>query len=199
MSSHEDSWNRARTGLSALLLALSLVVLQAAAVRPAQSQPVQDLATFPRTTLEITHEAQKGRHGRQHDAPQHRFDVWIADTPERQQQGLMFVRDLPAMQGMLFPHEPPRVANFWMKNTYIELDMVFIGTDRHIIKIIERAQPFKLDSLSSDRPVSAVLEIKGGEAAKLGVRVGDLVSWSAAGSHQPAGKSKVPPRSPAPA
>ena len=165
--------------LRALLLASSLVVLPAVDCW-AQSPPVQDLATFPRTTLEITHEARKGRHTKEHDAPQHRFDVWIADTPERQQQGLMFVRDLPAGQGMLFPQDAPRVANFWMKNTYIELDLVFIGTDGHIVKIIERAQPFKLDSLSSDRPVSAVLEIKGGEATRLRVQVGDRVTWDKA-------------------
>ncbi|TLY61455.1 MAG: DUF192 domain-containing protein [Gammaproteobacteria bacterium] len=177
MSSHDDSLSRARTGLSALLLVLSLVVLPVA-VCSAQSQSVQDLATFPRTTLEITPAAKSGHHPKKNDAQSHRFEVWIADTPERQQQGLMFVRDLPGTQGMLFPQDPPRVANFWMKNTYIELDMVFIGTDGHIIKTIEHAQPFKLDSLSSDRPVSAVLELKGGEAAKLGVRVGDLVSWS---------------------
>jgi len=177
MSSHDDSLSRARTGLSALLLVLSLVVLPVA-VCSAQSQSVQDLATFPRTTLEITPAAKSGHHPKKNDAQSHRFEVWIADTPERQQQGLMFVRDLPGTQGMLFPQDPPRVANFWMKNTYIELDMVFIGPDGHIVKIIERAQPFKLDNLSSDRPISAVLEIKGGEAAKLGVRIGDVVSWS---------------------
>src|SRR5882762_7307422 len=172
VSMRDYAWAR----LCALSLALSLVVLPAVDCS-AQSRLVQDLATFPRTTLEITRAAKSGHRTKKHDAQSHRFDVWIADTPERQEQGLMFVRDLPATQGMLFPQDPPRAANFWMKNTYIELDMVFIGTDGHIIKIIERAQPFKLDNLSSDRPVSAVLEIKGGEAARLGVRVGDLVSW----------------------
>ena len=172
VSSGDCAWARLR----ALSLALSLVVLPAVDCW-AQSPPVQDLAAFPRATLEIAPEAKNAHRTKEHARQKHRFDVWIADTPERQEQGLMFVRDLPATQAMLFPQDPPRAANFWMKNTYIELDMVFIGTDGHIIKIIERAQPFKLDNLSSDRPVSAVLEIKGGEAARLGVRVGDLVSW----------------------
>jgi uncharacterized membrane protein (UPF0127 family) len=143
----------------------------------AQSPDVEDLQAFPRTTVEITPEAPR-EHGRgEVAAPKHRFDVWVADTSPRLHRGLMFVRDLPATRGMLFPHDPPRVANFWMKNTYIELDMIFVGTDGNIIKIIERAQPLKLDNLSSDLPVSAVLEIKGGEAAKQGLRVGDFVSW----------------------
>lgn len=134
----------------------------------AQSAPIERLTDFPRTRLEIT------AHG-EHD----RFDVWIADTPSRQEQGLMFVRDLPANQGMLFPQGSPQVAHFWMKNTYIPLDMVFIGEDRRIAKIIAEARPFSLDILSSDVPVIAVLEIRGGEAQELGLAVGDRVSWSA--------------------
>jgi uncharacterized protein len=150
----------------------ALLALGLAAICCAQSGPLQDLATFPRTALEITHGEKN------HAVQKHHFDVWVADTPQRQEQGLMFVRDLPAGQGMLFPMDPPRVATFWMKNTYVELDMVFVGADGHIVKIIERAHPLKLDGLSSDQPVGGVLEIKGGEAARLGLRAGDLVSWS---------------------
>ena len=65
---------------------------------------------------------------------------------------------------MLFPQASPQVANFWMKNTYIPLDMVFVGEDGRIAKIIANAHPFSLDVLSSDVPVIAVLEIRGGEA-----------------------------------
>jgi uncharacterized protein len=137
----------------------------------AQSAPIESLTHFPRTTLDIV------AHGhRDH------FDVWIADTPSRQEQGLMFVRDLPASQGMLFPEGSPQVANFWMKNTYIPLDMVFVGEDGRIAKIIANAHPFSLDVLSSDVPVIAVLEIRGGEAQRLGMRVGDKVSWKTAGA-----------------
>lgn len=91
----------------------------------------------------------------------------------------MFVRDLPADQGMLFPQASPQVANFWMKNTYIPLDMIFVGADGRIAKIIASAHPFSLDVLSSDVPVIAVLEIRGGEALELALGVGDRVSWNA--------------------
>jgi len=64
-----------------------------------------------------------------------------------------------------------------MKNTYIELDMLFIGADGRVTKIIERAAPMSLRTLSSDAPVAAVLELKGGAAAKLGLHTGDTVVW----------------------
>ncbi|TLZ01003.1 MAG: DUF192 domain-containing protein [Gammaproteobacteria bacterium] len=130
-----------------------------------------DLATFPRTSLEITH---RGEH---HAVRKYPFDVWVADTPERAQQGLMFVSDLPEGRGMVFPLESPRVETMWMKNTYIELDMLFIGAQGRVTKIIERAQPMSMTMLSSDTPVSGVLELKGGEVAKLGLKVGDTVAW----------------------
>jgi len=132
----------------------------------AQSAPIESLTHFPRTALDIT------AHGHRND-----FEVWIADTPARQEQGLMFVRDLPADEGMLFPEDSPQVAHFWMKNTYIPLDMVFVGKDGRIAKIIANAHPFSLDLLSSDVPVIAVLELRGGEAAQLGLQVGDRVTW----------------------
>jgi uncharacterized protein len=138
----------------------------------AQSAPIEDLAAFPRATLDITHADKKKPPHKDH------FEIWIANTDTREEQGLMFVRDLPAAQGMLFPMQPPHVANFWMKNTYIELDMIFIAANGRIAKIIEHVQPLKLDTQSSDRPVAAVLEIKGGEAGRLGLKVGDLVSWT---------------------
>src|SRR5256886_10539517 len=105
------------------------------------------------------------------------FEVWVADTQERAQQGLMFVSDLPETLGMVFPLTAPRVETMWMRNTYIELDILFIDAHGRVAKIIERAHPMSEALLSSDTPVSAVLELKGGEAAKLGLRVGDTVTW----------------------
>ncbi len=134
----------------------------------AQSMPIENLAHFPRTTLTIST-----------GGPLERFRVWIADTPTREAQGLMFVRDLPANQGMLFPMRPPQVAYFWMKNTYIPLDMLFIGTNGRIAKIIANARPFSLATLSSGVPVEAVVEIRGGQAHKLGLKVGEAVKWTA--------------------
>ncbi|HJS91285.1 MAG TPA: DUF192 domain-containing protein [Steroidobacteraceae bacterium] len=137
----------------------------------AQSMPIESLSHFPRTTLTIS------AHGRID-----RFEAWIANTPARQEQGLMFVRDLPEGKGMLFPESSPQVAHFWMKNTYIPLDMVFVGPDGRVAKIIANARPFSLDVLSSDVPVIAVLEIRGGEAKQLGIAIGDRVSWSRQGA-----------------
>ena len=130
-----------------------------------------DLATFPRTALEITH------HGSDRNGQRHSFQVWVADTPERAEQGLMFVSDLPETMGMVFPVEPPRVEAMWMKNTYIELDMLFVDEHGRVTKIIQRAAPLSLQTLSSDGKVAAVLELKGGQAAKLGLQTGDTVTW----------------------
>ncbi len=147
---------------AAALLMMSLLCGAALA----QSMPLENLAHFPRTTLTIS---TGGR--------LQRFRVWIADTPTREAQGLMFVRDLPADEGMVFPMRPPQVAYFWMKNTYIPLDMLFIGTNGRIAKIIVNARPFSLATLSSDVPVEAVIEIRGGEAKKLEFKVGQKVIW----------------------
>jgi uncharacterized protein len=159
-------------GLLAVMAAASVAALSLAPDALAQeSRPPLDLTTFPRTSLEITH------HDQQHAAHHYSFEVWIADTSERAEQGLMFVSDLPANLGMIFPLDPPRVETMWMKNTYIELDMLFIQQGGRISKIIERAEPMSLHPLSSDGQVAAVLELRGGQAAKLGLRVGDMVAW----------------------
>src|SRR5262249_16976683 len=114
--------------LFAMLCGLTLV-LGGATLSRAQSGPLEDLSNFPRTTVEILH-------GKSKKDPRH-FTVWIADSEPRQEQGLMFVRDLPAGQGMLFPLQKPRSMSMWMKNTYVELDMVFIGEKGVIDQIIE--------------------------------------------------------------
>jgi uncharacterized membrane protein (UPF0127 family) len=154
--------------LFTLVCACALFLVLARAY--AQSGPLEDLSNFPRTSLEILH-------GKSKKDPRH-FEVWIADNPARQEQGLMFVRDLPAGQGMIFPLKKPAKMTMWMKNTYIELDIVFIGEKGAIDKIIEHAKPLDLSTLKSDKDVTAVLELKGGVAADLGLKVGDRVSWT---------------------
>ena len=160
------------TGL-ALARVLGCLIATCALAAPlvAQERPPLDLATFPRTELEIT------PHGSDRAGHRHSFQVWVADTDARAEQGLMFVSDLPETMGMVFPLQPPRVATFWMKNTYIELDMLFIDANGRVRKIIQRAAPLSLQTLSSDTPVAAVLELKGGQAAKLGLQTGDTVTW----------------------
>ena len=103
-----------------------------------------------------------------------RFKVEMAETMAQQAQGLMFRRQMAADAGMLFPYAAPQVAAFWMKNTFIPLDMVFIAADGRITHIHPNATPQSEASISSKGPVKAVLEINGGLAARLSIRVGDL-------------------------
>jgi len=152
-------------------LALAAAVTLGSTVVLAQSGPVEDLSAFPRGKLEIS----DGKHKK----AKHTFDVWLADTPRRQQQGLMFVRALPDMRGMLFVHESPKPISMWMKNTYIPLDMVFIDSQGRIQQIVEQATPHSLDLIRSTDPALAVLEIAGGEARRLGLHPGQHVTHPA--------------------
>ena len=113
----------------------------------------------------------------------HSFTVEVAQTPEEQAQGLMFRRSLGPNAGMLFPFKPPRAASFWMKNTLIPLDLVFIRADGRIERIGAKAVPQSLEPITSKGPVVAVLEIAGGRAAQLGLKEGDQVIWT--GGPQP--------------
>lgn len=105
------------------------------------------------------------------------FDVETAITPEEQRRGLMFRESLPENGGMIFPFEFPRLASFWMRNTLIPLDMIFIRADGVITNIAANTVPYTLDSYYSNEPVIAVLEIKGGRSGELGIAAGDRVSW----------------------
>ncbi len=150
--------------LAACLASLALSGVVLAPVSRAQSAPLQDLSTYTHTTVEI-----RSKSGT------HQFDVWVADTSARQEQGLMFVRDLPANEGMLFPN---CCSGIWMKNTYIGLDIVFVGADGRISKIAEHARPFDETTIPAPPGFKAVIELKAGEAADLGLKVGDRVSWT---------------------
>lgn len=107
----------------------------------------------------------------------HLFDVETAVTPDEQRRGLMFRESLPENGGMIFPFDFPRLASFWMRNTMIPLDMIFIRADGVITNIARETEPYTLDSYYSTEPVIAVLEIAGGRAAELGINAGDQVAW----------------------
>lgn len=107
----------------------------------------------------------------------HAFRVEVARTAEEQARGLMFRASMGADEGMIFPMNPPRGAAFWMKNTVIPLDLIFIGPDRRIANIAANAVPYSLESLPSVGPVIGVLELNGGRAAQLGITAGDRVEW----------------------
>lgn len=106
------------------------------------------------------------------------FKVEAARTAEEQERGLMFRTSLPEDGGMIFPMDPPRMASFWMKNTVIPLDMVFIRADGTIARIAADTVPYSLEPVSSGEPVAAVLELAGGKAAAMGIVEGDRVSWT---------------------
>ena len=103
------------------------------------------------------------------------FNVELARTPAQQEQGLMFRRELAPDAGMLFVFGQTQPAVFWMKNTLIPLDMVFIAADGRVADIHERAVPLSEANIVSKVPVKAVLELNGGTVARLGIMPGDLV------------------------
>jgi uncharacterized membrane protein (UPF0127 family) len=106
----------------------------------------------------------------------HVFAVEMAVTPEQQAKGLMFRRELPEGRGMLFDFGQEQPTSFWMKNTYIPLDMIFIRGDGRIAKIAENTVPLSEALISSGGPVRAVLEVIGSTAKKFGIAPGDRVA-----------------------
>jgi uncharacterized membrane protein (UPF0127 family) len=107
----------------------------------------------------------------------HSFRVEVAATPEQQARGLMFRTSMAPDEGMIFPMDPPRGASFWMRNTVIPLDLLFIAADGRILNIAANAMPYDESPLPSIGPVKAVLELNGGRAAQLEMVPGDKVAW----------------------
>ena len=107
------------------------------------------------------------------------FTVELAITDRQQQQGLMYRRTLAPDAGMLFDYVTPTRITMWMKNTFIPLDMIFIGAEGKIVDIAERAVPQSEAIIPSKVPARAVLELNGGTAQRLGIKVGDIVETDA--------------------
>ena len=103
------------------------------------------------------------------------FTVEIADTDASRERGLMFRQRLPEDRGMLFDFGEPRPVSMWMKNTYIPLDMIFISRAGKVISIARDAEPMSETIIPSGGPAYAVLELNGGAAARIGLKVGDEV------------------------
>jgi uncharacterized protein len=148
----------------------ALVVGIACAGMPLRAQaPAQDAGQsqhLPTVPLTIT----SGGHA-------HHFNVEFARTPDQEELGLMFRRHLDPEGGMLFLRNPPDRATFWMKNTLIPLDMLFIRTDGTIARIAAMTVPLSLDLVDAGEEVGAVLELAGGRAAQLHIGPGDKVRW----------------------
>ncbi|MEY4473877.1 MAG: hypothetical protein RL671_2181 [Pseudomonadota bacterium] len=107
----------------------------------------------------------------------HEFKVEVAASMVAQAKGLMFRTKLGPDEGMIFPMDPPRGASFWMRNTVISLDLIFVAPDGRISNIAANAVPYDETPLLSVGKVKGVLEIPGGRAAELGIAPGDKVAW----------------------
>ena len=143
---------------AALAASLALAVFVAPAAAP------QALATYGKSELTI-----ETAGGKRH------FAIEEAKTPQQMAQGLMYRRAMAADAGMLFEYERAQPAAFWMKNTLIPLDMLFIGADGTVLDIHERAVPLSLDPIGTDKPVLGVLELNGGTVSRLGIKRGDRI------------------------
>ena len=135
----------------------------ATAATQAAVHPVSGLEVIP---LTITTEGKA-----------HAFKVEVARTPQQQAQGLMFRTAMGPDEGMLFPYDQPHLLSFWMKNTVLSLDLVFIDEQRRIVNIAETATPYSEASILSAAPGVAVLELNGGRTRALGIVAGNKVEW----------------------
>lgn len=105
----------------------------------------------------------------------HVFAVEMAENDAERAKGLMFRKELPEGRGMLFDFQREQEVSFWMENTYIPLDMIFIRGDGRILRIVENTEPLSTRIIPSGGPVRAVLEVIAGTARKLGIASGDRV------------------------
>ena len=106
----------------------------------------------------------------------HVFAVELADNEAERERGLMYRKELPEGQGMLFDFHREQDVSFWMQNTYIPLDMIFIRGDGRILRIAENTEPLSEKLVPSGGPVRGVLEVVAGTAKKMGIAAGDQVA-----------------------
>ncbi len=157
------------------VVAAALALLAPLSPMAAPAQAAGSLAAGkPQTGLKVvplTIETSTGK--------RHVYKVEVAATSAQQAHGMMHRTGMAPMTGMIFPMDPPRPAAFWMENTLIPLDLLFIGADGRIRNIISNAVPKSRAQLPSAGSVAAVLELAGGEADRIGARPGDRVIWKA--------------------
>jgi uncharacterized protein len=147
-----------RTCGAAALLALASIAASPAAADAACPSPT--LKHAPATFVTAT-----GRH---------KYDLEIAASPDEQQCGLMYRKTLKPGSGMIFPFSPPRSASFWMENTVLPLDLIFVGPDNKVLTIAS-GKPFSRDFIDSGGITASVIELNAGQAKKIGLKPGDKV------------------------
>lgn len=150
--------------LVALALISSALIAAPVQARQAKPRPAAAASSAKLDTVEIL--TSRGRV---------KFTVELAVTKAEQQRGLMFRKSLAPDRGMLFPYNPPQRAAFWMKNTLIPLDILYIAPDGRVLSIARNAVPHDETPLPSGGIIRGVLEIPGGRAAQLGILPGDRV------------------------
>lgn len=157
----------------AALVAIAVVPPAACSPQPAaEATPAaQAPATHPVSGLRVIPLTITGAKGEQ------RIAVEVAESDEEQARGLMFRTEMGADEGMLFPRDPPDIASFWMKNTPLPLDIIFIGTNRKVLNVAANTVPYSLASVSAEGMTAAVLELNAGRAAQLGIGPGTRVDW----------------------
>jgi len=105
------------------------------------------------------------------------YRVEVADTNRLKSIGLMYRSSMPEGQGMLLLNEKPQRMNIWMKNTFIPLDIIYIDSNGHIVKIVENARTESTTVMPSDGKVKAVLELNSGQVRQKNISVGDSVTY----------------------
>ena len=146
------------------LLAAALFIVMANAALPQGAAP-EPLSAFPQSLLAIRTSAGKVVN----------FKIWEADTPKREEQGMMFIREMDEHTGMLFMFPENRPVTMWMKNTYVSLDLLFLNAQGKIDYIAARATPQSETIIGPPTPEFAVLELKGGACETFGIKIGDRV------------------------
>ncbi len=158
--------------MAALLVACSpqaaespTATASAGAIAAARTHPVSGLEIIPVTITSV-------------DGTSHVIAAEYAVEAPDQGRGLMFRAEMGADEGMLFDYEDsPHTLSFWMRNTVIPLDLVFIDTERRVLNIAANAQPYSEERIVSAGVAGAVLELNGGRAAELGIAPGDKIAW----------------------
>lgn len=153
-------------GLLCLLLLLS-------ACPKVKNQKLEDSNTQPKYkfrhdgTLDILNAEQKKAS----------FDIEIVVSNEERARGLMYREEMQANQGMLFIFETSDFQSFWMKNTYLSLDMIFINEDMKIVHIAKNTKPFSEEYVMPEQLSQYVLEVNAGMSDQLNITIGDTVKW----------------------
>ena|ERR1700761_6837201 len=148
------------------ILAASFLLAAGAAV--SQSAPPEPLSAFPQSMLAV----------KTADGKIVNFKIWLADTQKREEQGMMFVREMDVHTGMLFMFPENKPVSMWMRNTLVSLDLLFLDEHGKIDYIQASATPRSDAIIGPKTPEYAVLELKGGACEQFGIKVGDRVLHS---------------------